>query len=136
MLKKLFYASASILMLALAYHFGAASAGAQSPGTIQGASAGPATGYATGVVGRTFYYKRHNSNEPGGTVPDPVPGDSPVIATQGSGPGSIQVAVLENGDVYSRNLNESAWVYFGNLVGSPTHAAQQTWGQLKAQYRK
>ena len=32
MLKKLFYASGSILMLALAYHFGATSATAQAPG--------------------------------------------------------------------------------------------------------
>jgi hypothetical protein len=32
MLKKLFYASASILMLALAYHLGATNAAAQAPG--------------------------------------------------------------------------------------------------------
>jgi hypothetical protein len=32
MLKKLFYASASILMLAIAYHLGAATAAAQAPG--------------------------------------------------------------------------------------------------------
>ena len=31
MLKKLFYASASILMLAVAYHLGATTAAAQSP---------------------------------------------------------------------------------------------------------
>jgi len=31
-LKRLFYASASILMLALAYHLGATTAGAQAPG--------------------------------------------------------------------------------------------------------
>lgn len=31
-LKRLFYASASILMLALAYHLGATNAGAQAPG--------------------------------------------------------------------------------------------------------
>jgi hypothetical protein len=31
-LKRLFYASASILMLALAYHLGASTAGAQAPG--------------------------------------------------------------------------------------------------------
>ena len=34
MLKKLFYGSASILMLALTYHFGAQTAGAQASGSF------------------------------------------------------------------------------------------------------
>jgi hypothetical protein len=37
-LKRLFYASASILMLAAAYHLGASTAGAQAGGTILGFS--------------------------------------------------------------------------------------------------
>ena len=102
MLKKLFYASASILMLALAYHLGAQNATAQAGSTIVGVT--------------------------------------------GGGPGLIVVTL--NGDVYAREVRASSStpcspslgcgpLLMGNLwSGGPTPAAQPTFGQVKAQYRK
>lgn len=99
MLKKLFYASASILMLALAYHFGAATALGQAGSMVTGFTAVP------GGLNLTYYY-----------------------------------AMTPNGDIYQNNatpLFTSAPAFVGNFWGgSPTPAAQPTWGQLKATYRK
>jgi len=53
MLKKLFYASASILMLAIVYHLRANSARAQAGATISSPSFNG--GWGCGVVGRTVY---------------------------------------------------------------------------------
>ena len=133
--KRFFYVCAGLLCLALAYHLGATKAGAQSSVTIEGANAGYGSGWATGVVGRTFHFKRHNSSEAGGTVPDPVPGTSPVIATaSASGAGGAQWVMLENGDVYSY-LTDAPWVYYGNLLGGSTPAQQETWGAMKSRHR-
>ena len=94
MLKKLFYASASILMLALAYHLGASTAQGQG-------------------------------------------GGQPIALTGFNGDA---IAMLTNGDIYYSNSNltngNGQWSYRGNLFTYPTPAAQPTWGQLKAQYRK
>jgi hypothetical protein len=100
MVKKLFYASAAMLMLALAFHLGAT--------TAQGQSGSMVTGFAVGSVGGNW-------------------ADCYVITP--------------NGDVFSRTLNAQGGaqplVYIGNFWnGGPTPAAQPTWGQLKAQYRK
>jgi hypothetical protein len=91
MLKRFFYASASVLMLALAYHLGANSAAAQAPG-------------------------------------------NPVVAAFGQ---SLAV-VTANGDVYASDSNTypGPWHRVANVFGSPTPAAQATWGQVKAGYRK
>jgi len=96
MLKKLFYASASILMLALAYHFGATSAGAQSGGN---------------VVVNAF-----------------AGGGAPISMNGG--------AVTAAGDVYVTG-DWVTWTRLSNVfTGAATPAAQQTFGQVKAQYRK
>ena len=93
MLKKLFYASASILMLALAYHFGATSAGAQAPGN-------PVVGVTYVAAGSAF-------------------------------------AVTANGDIYISGYSDlQHWTLSGNIFSGATPAAQPTFGQLKAQYRK
>jgi hypothetical protein len=49
MLKKLFYASASILMLAIAYHLGATTAAAQAPGNPIVGAAYSTSSYNGGV---------------------------------------------------------------------------------------
>jgi hypothetical protein len=92
MLKKLFYASASVLMLALAYHLGANTASAQAPG-------------------------------------------NPIVSGDGG------IALTANGDVYVNSKlltpsNYTDWVRAANVFGGATPAQNQTWGQLKATYRK
>jgi hypothetical protein len=127
MLKMLFYTSASILMLTLAYHLGARSARAQGSGLAVGVF-GQVEVSAGAVVGRTIY---RSGGGPAGapSPPDPVPGTSPIIAICGDYP----AAMLANGDLYTWN---NGWTLRGNMVGAATPAAHPTFGQLKAQYRK
>jgi hypothetical protein len=93
MLKKLFYASASILMLALAYHLGANTAAAQAPGNPVVAAAYSSAQNESGVW-----------------------------------------AFTANGDAYFDS--PTGWVRTINIFTNQTPAAQPTWGQLKAGYRK
>ncbi len=102
MLKKLFYASASVLMLAFAYHLGATNAQGQAGNAVTG-----------------FAYVPSNGGQQGLYVMTP------------------------NGDVFAHVFSpqlpqiSGAPAYIGNFWGfGPTPAAQQTFGQLKAQYRK
>src|SRR5712692_10476682 len=104
MLKKLFYASASVLMLAIAYHLGAQSAQAQS-GTIAAAEvdAGNYGNYSI-VIGRTLYAFGPAAYGPGpiGTREVfTIPGTSPVIACLYQAIGHCWT-LLENGDCWVR----------------------------------
>ena len=138
-LKKLFLASASVLMLALAYHLGATSAGAQLSGTISAAAAverGPYGGpiiYA--VVGRTLYAGGDPGGGPAIGTPwsgGPIPGSSPVIAVGSSRSGPAPTVVLANGDTYAAIQGPGGpWSMIGNAVGSATGAATQSWGSVK-----
>jgi hypothetical protein len=132
MLKRLFYASASILMLAAAYHLGASSATAQArsasalSGTITAPGLFKSVGdHYTAVIGRTFY-------ESGSPLPVPIPETVDAIATGFGGTNADEV-MLANGNVYS--WNGSGWTYHGNVVGGVTAASAQSWGAMKARYR-
>ncbi len=132
--KKLFYASASILMLALAYHLGGAAARANVSATIEVPSFNGS--WVSGVMGRTVYTACC-----GGGPQCPfvvqilggIPGTDPVIAS--SSGGNVDFVLLANGDIYRGDLSTAAWTLAGNLNGA-TPAARQTFGQLKAQYRR
>jgi hypothetical protein len=129
-----FYACVGIFLLALSYHFGASSVHAQSGMTIDGGGIayiqGLPAGYrASGVVGRIFYSMDAYGN--GIVQPTPIPGTARVIATD---PAYFSV-MLENGDMFV-SAGSAGWTRLGNLFGSPTPAAQATWGQLKASYHK
>jgi hypothetical protein len=57
MLKKLFYASASILMLAIAYHLGANTAAAQAPGNpLVGLAYGSSAAFAGAANGDVYVW--------------------------------------------------------------------------------
>lgn len=123
-LKRFFYASASILMLALAYHFGAGTAGAQSPaGWVVGFGGTNASMPIVGVGNRVYWYDFNSRTVlPAGDYPRTVVGIG------------NNVVVLDNGDFYVDGA--LAGSYSSVLPGSPTPAAQRTFGQLKVQYRK
>lgn len=141
MAKKSFYVCAGLLCLALAYHFGAASATAQSGATMQGASFSATPGSSlstTFVVNRTLYTSYNIGGGGHWQIPampsssGPIPGTSPIVATENT----IGVfALLDNGDMY-RDVATS-WEYEGNLlgVGGPTPAKAESFGQLKVKYR-
>lgn len=126
MLRRLFYASASILMLALAYHLGVQSARAQGS-SVAAAEIDFDKSYSL-VIGRTLYGFRTDT----GKESFVVPGTSPVVACSYFGQGSSEV-LLENGDAWA--TVGGAWQYVGNVFAT-TPAAQPTWGQIKVTYRK
>ncbi len=121
MLKKLFYASASILMLALAYHLGASTATAQS-GLFRVLNPG---GPLIIEVGGAVYTFNGSAWEQPSLAPPPVPASSLLV-------GDSQTYMTVDGTTWVWN---NQWQSVP-LPGSPTPAAQPTFGQLKAQYRK
>ena len=68
-----FYVSAGMFLLALSYHLGARSAGAQSPSLDV---ANITNGVVTGASGRTFFAMAGAG--PALTLPEPIPGAAPV----------------------------------------------------------
>ena len=139
MLKKVFYASASILMLALAYHLGATSAHGQSANALVGYVQSGNLGFVLTANGDEYVW---DSNNPGlGWHYDRNVGASAgrpagqfTVFTLGNG----FYAFTANGDVYKIPTLDGpySWTYVNNVFGTPTPAAQQTFGQIKAQYRK
>ncbi len=99
-LKRLFYAAATILCLALAYHFGARSVQAQSGSFVTGMSIGT-------IVGQPMMF-----------------------------------VMTANGDCYARAVSESSLSQYparslGNFwAGAPTAIESETWGGIKAKFKK
>ncbi len=125
------YVCAGVCFLALAYHLGAQSAGAQS--TIMTAANLEVTPYSahfTGAVGRIVH---HTPAPPATyTIATPVPGTEPIVHTGSDG--IFLTAILANGDIYQ--WDGSTWVLRGNLIGGgPTSAQFNTFGSLKSRYR-
>jgi hypothetical protein len=141
--KAFLFVSAGIFLLALAYHLGARSVGAQSTvidlGEVgQEGSAGPY--FAVAVAGRTPYFAQQGtvpgSMSPGQPLP-PIPGTSPVLAISATARGDVPViSMMANGDVYEFNSDQGAWYLAGNVLGGPTPATRETWGGVKARYRQ
>ena len=115
-----FFVCAGIFLLALSYHLGAKSAGAQAGGSIEGASF--TTSYdglhVSFVVNHVLYASQLTTAGYWWPVPAkpvtgvPIPGTVAIVAT------SPDAVLLANGDVY-----HDAYGYGGNLLGgSPTRA--------------
>ena len=116
--KKLFYASASILMLATAAEVTDLGGGVYT--------------YSI-VIGRTLYaFRPGETSGPVGTVP----GTSLVVSCAYYSPYTY-AALLENGDAWEYNgFSPPGWRFKGNVLCGSTPAAQPTFGQVKVQYRK
>ena len=131
MLKKLFYASASILMLALAYHLGATSVSAQAgSGALMG-------GYGNFVCtpnGDIWFSDGRGGWSPSslGNVFNGSPAGRTIVQFDYSSEGG---AMANTGEVFQHA--GGGWHSVGvSPAGAPTPAAQPTFGQVKAQYRK
>jgi hypothetical protein len=118
-----FFISAGVFLLALAYHFGARNATAQTPPAIECALVH--YGYEEwAVVGRRLYQMQQN----GPVLQDnaEIPGTARVIAC------GVNGVVLENGDVYE--LDGTEWSLKGSFL-TPTPTQKSTWGAVKTRYR-
>ena len=138
MAKRFFFVCAGLFLLALTYHLGAKSAGAQGAGTIVcvnwGQNSNPPQ--LAFVSDRTFYLA--SASSPCSPIPlgGPIPGSSPVVNAGFGGSADYNaLVVLDNGDVYSNDTSFSSWTLRGNLLCA-TSAQRATWGQIKGQYRK
>ena len=121
MARKFFYVCAGMFLLALANHFGASTATAQSGSTISLVYPSPLGGgrmfWVVNRVILTGGYNRVGACGEGGfvTVSDaspPVPGTSPIVGTDGG------TATLANGDFWLRIgcVDAPPWVYLGNVL--------------------
>ena len=133
-LKKMFYASVSILLLALIYHVGSGRASAQSCGTgfvaVENEGGGgqfmglAANGdvYTTMTDGATWTFRGH------------INGQS-FVSLSNEGGGGQFMALESNGTTWVTVSDGAAWTQKGNIGGAATSARTQSFGALKASYR-
>jgi len=117
-----FSVCAGLFLLALAYHMGARSAGAQAGAQIECPCI--VDGVAAAVINRQVHWRL--GYRTGGVSPT-IPGTARVVACDAND------ALLENGDCYTYEPGTD-WIYNGNLMESPTSVQRITIGQLKARY--
>ena len=134
-----FFVCAGIFLLALSYHLGARSAGAQAAGSMEAASFSHGSSNTLSfVVNRVLYtsYQLWGSIQwkTPATSAGTVPGTAPVAAT--SSPDGVGGRVLlTDGDLWMSD--GQGWIFIGNQLGAnPTPAQSISIGQLKAKYAK
>ncbi len=128
MLKRLFYSSAIILMLALAYHLGARNSEAQPGSTFRVVGdVGPFV-----LSGGTIYLMYGPAN-PWHSIPDadytlpPVPVSDLLLYTGWS-------ALTFSGEGWFRQGN--TWISLGLVPGGTVTVQPETWGGVKQKFRK
>ncbi len=121
--KTFLFVCAGLLCLAIAYHLGARSAGAQAPSGVECVNVDGGRGFA--VIGGYSYMVDDTGVS---RIPVPVPGRAVACL--------FQTALLDNGQVWTYAEGEG-WTLRGTLpFGSPVPAARPSWGQVKAKYTK
>ena len=136
MLKKMLYASAAILMLALAYHLGSTSAGAQVGEQLVDIAWRHLDGYAYGVTLSGAIYATPGFCQTWQPVGHMPAGHTAVCFVDGDVGGSLDIACSDGsawtvqGSVPSITLTHCSEVF-----GGPTPARPATWGSMKARYR-
>ena len=123
MARKFFYVCSGILMLALAYHLGASTAGAQGAQGAQFRVLDSSQMYVESG-GQVYYLTATGWAQPSGLPPVPVSslvaGHAPYITQEGTG--------------WWLDGYQNEWRSF-RLPGGPIPAQRETWGQVKARYR-
>ena len=112
-----FYVCAGIFLLALAYHFGAATATAAKPGPaiIAAECDYPIT---VACIDRTVYMRDITNPQGLRTYPS-VPGTDLIIAVGYNTTYYHITATLSTGNTYETTLNgDGTWTFIGNAVGS------------------
>lgn len=128
-LRRLFYASATILLLGLGYHLGG------QPASAQSSSWRIAGDYV--VSGGTLYTFIWDAGwraiSPSAL---PVSASDIAVAYAGTYPYYLSrpdAVITTTGELWTFNL--SYWVSHGPVPGDPTATPSQSWGSLKVRYR-
>ncbi len=133
--KRLFYACAGLLCLAVAYQVGVQRASAQTGSTFVVGSFDPDTDPLVIDASGQMWMMGH-ANSPGvrvGPVSLPKPG-TVLEATASVVGGSFATYVLyADGDAY--HYDRTSWHFDGNVVGGPTPSRRESWGSVKARFR-
>lgn len=130
MLKRLFYSSAIILMLAIAFHLGNRDAQAQSPMQVRwvgGGSGGDDPFFATSSGVYQFADNGWRTLAEGGYLEPPIPVDAVLYYT-------AQKVVSTSGEAFYRLGGQ--WVSRGIIPGSAISVLPETWTGVKNKYRK
>ncbi len=131
--RSFFFVSCGIFLLALSYHLGARSAGAQSAGWLEGADS--AGGNYTASINRVVWMVASDGLH---SIATPIPGTSSVLNTCGgiSGAGPTALVILADGSCYYWPSGGTTWVLYGSFagVGNPVPAQSISIGALKAKY--
>jgi hypothetical protein len=118
-----FFVCAGIFLLALAYHLGARSAGAQAPGGVECIEVQGGAGFAV-IDGYSYMV---NGSGVVTRIPVPVPGKAVACL--------FEWVLIEDGRFF--NYYDGVWSLAGTLpFGGATPAQSISIGQLKAKYAK
>jgi hypothetical protein len=123
MARKFFYVCAGMLMLALSYHLGANTAGAQSAQGVQFRVLDADQLYVESG-GQDYYLTAQGWVAPSSLPPVPV---SSIVA--GHAP-----YITQDGTGWWMDGYQNEWRSY-HLPGGPIPAQRESWGQLKARYR-
>ena len=133
--KSFAYISASIFLLALAYHLGAGTAQSQTTGVIDVANVGY---HATSaVIGRVFYFQGSEASPPTSAGLPPIPGTAAVIACGIPEGSALPTVVLANGEVWRGGGSQGPgpWELVTTYPIGTTPTKTSTFGSVKARYR-
>lgn len=132
MAKRFFYVCAGILLLTIAYQWGARSARAESLGVLVAGSFDPDTD-ALGIDGNgQMWMLSHNGARLG---PLALPKQGTVVEATGANVGGTTFdanVLYADGDAYV--YDRSSWRFIGNVLGGATNTPKESWGALKARY--
>jgi hypothetical protein len=140
MLKRFFYASVAVLMLAIAFHIGASTAHSQAGGTIVDADDPGGGSWVVTSSGTVYFsiYGSQNPSAPHWTPLGTIPATAPIVRIQDAGTdasGNSNVHAFDaSGNFYVSTNNGGTWARRGNVFGVPVPALQRSWGQVKALY--
>lgn len=139
--KRIFYVSAAILALAIAYQLGVTAAEGQSGGTLAAADDPGFGSWAVTSSGSVYLsdYGTQTPVAPHWTFRGTIPATAPIVhvanaGTDNSG-NSVVHAFDSAGNFYLSSNGGVTWSRRGNVFGSPVPALQQSWGQVKARYQ-
>ena len=136
MLKKWFYASASVLMLALAYHLGATNARGQVGASVAAAVLYIHGSFAVSSTGDVYFatYSETGAGAHWSRI-GKVGASAPIVAIEDVVENYCHAVALD-GSFYVSTDAGRTWQLMGNVFGGPTVVGPETMGALKARYRR